>query len=54
MEQIPSCEASSRSISQNPPPLMKPEGSLLCSQEPATGPYFNPDDSSPRLPNLFL
>jgi len=24
---------------------MEPEGSLLCSQEPATGPYPEPDES---------
>jgi hypothetical protein len=26
---------------------MEPEGSLLCSQEPSTGPYPQPDRSSP-------
>jgi hypothetical protein len=35
MEQSPSWAAGSRSASlQNSPPLMEPEGSLLCSQEP--------------------
>jgi hypothetical protein len=29
---------------------MEPEGSLLCLQEPATGPYPEPDKSSPHLP----
>jgi hypothetical protein len=32
---------------------MKPKGSLLFSQEPATGPYPKPDASSPHLPTLY-
>jgi hypothetical protein len=28
---------------------MEPEGSLLCSQEPSTGPYPEPDESNPIL-----
>jgi len=32
---------------------MEPEGSLPCSQGPATGPYPVPDASSPHLPFLF-
>jgi len=33
---------------------MEPEGSLLFSQEPTIGPYTEPDELSPHLPNLFL
>jgi hypothetical protein len=32
---------------------MEPEGSLPCSQEPAAGPYPEPDDSSPQPSTLF-
>jgi len=33
---------------------MEPEGPLLCSQELASGPCPEPDESSPHLPILFL
>jgi hypothetical protein len=33
---------------------MEPEGSLSCSQEPSTGPYPEPDQSSPYHPILYL
>jgi hypothetical protein len=33
---------------------MEHEGSLSCSQQPATSPYPDPDASSPHLPTLFL
>jgi hypothetical protein len=32
---------------------MEPDGSLPCLQEPAIGPYPEPDAYSPHLPNLF-
>jgi hypothetical protein len=33
---------------------MEPEGSLPSSQEPATRPYPEPDESSPYYPILFI
>jgi hypothetical protein len=32
---------------------MEPKGILLYSQEPATGPYPEPDESSPYISTLF-
>jgi len=32
---------------------MRPEGSLQSSQEPATAPCPDPDESSPQLPTLL-
>jgi len=32
---------------------MDPIGSLLCSQQPETGPYPEPEESSAHLPTLF-
>jgi hypothetical protein len=32
---------------------MEPEGALPCSQEPAIGPYPEPDASSPYHPRYF-
>jgi hypothetical protein len=32
---------------------MEPEGLLLCLQDPATGPYPEPDESSTHLLTLF-
>jgi hypothetical protein len=51
MEQSP-WEAKSQSVTKIPP-FMDPEGSLLCSQEPATGPYPEPDEYSPELPTIL-
>jgi hypothetical protein len=33
---------------------MELEGSLLCSQEPTSGPCHEPDESSPQLPTHHL
>jgi hypothetical protein len=33
---------------------MEPEGSSPRSQQPAIGPYPEPDESNPYLQNLFL
>jgi hypothetical protein len=33
---------------------MEPEVSLLCLQDPSTGPYPKPDESSEHHPILFL
>jgi len=53
MEQSPSREASSHSASQEIPPFLEYEGSLPCSQQPATGHYPKPDASSPHFHMLF-
>jgi len=33
---------------------MEPGGSLPYSQQPTTGTYLKPEESSPQLPNRFL
>jgi len=54
MEQTPSSDANSDSINQEIFHLcMEPEGSLPCSQELASDPYPQPDESSLKLPTLL-
>jgi hypothetical protein len=43
-----------RSYSRISQHFMEPEGSLSCSQEPSTGTYSKPDQSSPYHPILYL
>jgi hypothetical protein len=33
---------------------MEPEGSLLCSEEPAICPCYKPDESNPVFPSYFI
>jgi hypothetical protein len=55
LQQYYSWEADSALASQeNTLHFMEPEGSLPCLQEPATGPYPKPDESSPCVHSLFL
>jgi hypothetical protein len=46
-------EAVSGSSIQECPKFMQPEGSLLCSQEPSTGPYRKPGQSNTFQPIVF-
>jgi hypothetical protein len=39
---------------KNVPTFIEPESSLPFSQEPATGPYLESDESNPYHPILFL
>jgi hypothetical protein len=53
MKLSPSWETASWAGTQKfPQYFMEPEGSLPCSQDPSTGPYPEPDRSSPYHPNL--
>jgi hypothetical protein len=57
MEWSPTWEAASCSPTQEFPNILwnlNVQGPLPCSQEPATGPYPEPDESSPYHPILYL
>jgi hypothetical protein len=55
MEPSFSWEANSYSATKEIPNIfIEPEGLLLCSQEPAAGPYPDPDESSPYHTILLL
>jgi hypothetical protein len=40
-------------IAKKFPTYVESESSLLCSREPATGPFPEPDEPSPQLPIPF-
>jgi hypothetical protein len=48
MEHSPYRKANSRPARQEISSFMEPDISLSCSQEPATGPYPQPDETSPH------
>jgi hypothetical protein len=41
-------------LQRNSSPFMEQEGSLSCSQEPATGPYREPHEFNPQPPTHIL
>jgi hypothetical protein len=58
MAEHPFWEANSRFLSRSPPPthssrFMGPEYPLLCSQEPLTDPYPEPNKFSFNIPTPF-
>jgi hypothetical protein len=50
MEQSPSSDGNSTLSWLRNFPFMENEGLLPCSQEPATSPYPEPDESNPHIP----
>jgi hypothetical protein len=54
MEQIPwQIDGQLPSWSKYPPPFTEPEGSLPCSQDPATEPCGQPAEATPSVHKLF-
>jgi hypothetical protein len=53
MEQSPFWEPNSHSTTQEIPPVIELEGTLPCSQEPATGPTLNLMNSLHTFPRYF-
>jgi hypothetical protein len=49
-----SSEAKATQSSRSYPPFTEPKGSLLCPQEPTTGPYPKPDEPTPHPTTLFI
>jgi hypothetical protein len=54
VELRPSGEVANLSATQEFPKFMESEGSLPCSQEPASSPYTQPNKSSPYLTPSYL
>jgi len=50
MEQSPYSEANTHSVNQDIPRLL---WFIACPQDLSTGPYPDPDESSPQFPTLF-
>jgi hypothetical protein len=53
-ELSPSREAANCAATQELPSILRNPGSSPCSQEPSTGPYPEPDRSSPYHPILSI
>jgi hypothetical protein len=53
-ELSPSWETDNCAATQELPSILEPVGSSPSSQEPSTGPYPDPDQSSPYHPLIFL
>jgi hypothetical protein len=53
MEQSTSWEVNNHLPNQEIPPFYVTKIFITCSQEPATGCYLEPDESSPQLPTFF-
>jgi hypothetical protein len=55
MQPSPSWEAASRLATQEFPNILwNPKGHYLCSEDPYTGPYLEPHESSPYIYNCIF